>query len=142
MTNDDIAQKLALLPEGLDEENLQTWQRAIRYYQEKVLDYPGSRFKYLLDLVENISKSEDAKLFRAYPDLWMLILSTTTKEERNYGDFFIVVGLTNENIAQIVCCRPTGIVESVDCKSNETFLILQPFLDRLWNETRGKKKAF
>jgi len=29
MTNDDIAQKLALLPEGLVEENIQSWHHVV-----------------------------------------------------------------------------------------------------------------
>jgi len=41
MTNDDITQKLALLPEGLEKENIQSWQRAIRYYQNFVSDHPA-----------------------------------------------------------------------------------------------------
>jgi len=138
---DDLAQKLALLPEDLAEENLQTWQRSIRYYQEKSSDYSGSKFQYLLDLVENISKSEEAKLFRVYPDLWMLILSTTTKEDKDYGEFFIVVGVKDDDTTHIGCYRYKESVESVICKSNEILPTLQPLLDRLWNETRGKKNV-
>jgi len=141
MTNDDITQKLALLPKGLEEENIQSWQDAMQYYQMLVFDHADSRFKYLLDLVEGVLQLEDAKLFRVYPDKDLLILSTTTKEDRGYGDFFIVIGLRDENTTDVGCYRPTKAVESVVCKSNEILPTLQPLLDRLWNETRGKKNA-
>ena len=141
MTNDDFAQKLVLLPEGLAEENIQSWQRAMRVYQLFVSDHAHSEFKYLLDLVESVLQLEDAKLFRVYPDKDLLILSTTTKEDRDYGDFFIVVGLRDEDTTDIGCYTPKESVESVICKSSEIFPTLEPFLDRLWNETRGKKNA-
>ncbi len=31
--------------------------------------------------------------------------------------------------------------ESFSCKSSELMSVIQPLLDRLWNETRGKKNA-
>jgi len=96
----------------------------------------------LLDLVENISKLEEAKLFRVKPSAWMLVISTTTKEDQDYGDFFIVVGLKDEDTTNVVCGRPTEIAYSVVCKSNEIVSTLQPLLDRLRNETRGKKNAW
>lgn len=141
MANNDIAQKLALLPEGLAEDNLQTWQRAMRYFQDRVSDYPGSRLKYLLGLVESISKLEEAKLFRVKPSARLLVISATTKEDQDHGDFFIVVGLKDEDTTNIVCSRPTEIAYSVVCKNNEIVSTLQPLLDRLWNETRGKHNA-
>jgi len=141
MTNNHIAQKLALLPKGLEEENIQSWQDAVREYQWYVSNRAHSEPKYLLDLVESILQSEDAKLFRVYPDKDLLILSTTTEEDRDYGNFFIVVRFIDENTTEIGCYRPTETVKSVVCKSNEILPTLQPFLDRLWNETRGKKNA-
>jgi hypothetical protein len=142
MPNDDIAHKLALLPEGLAEENVQTWQYAIQYYQSRV-SHPllGSRFKYLLDLVQDISKSGQEKLFRAYPSIWMLIISTATPMAEDHGDLFIVIGVQSENLTHAFYSGHKEIIESIDCKSNEITPTLQPLLDRLWNETRGKKNA-
>jgi len=130
MTSDEIAQKLARLPEGLAEENLQTWQRAINYYQNIVSDHPGSRYMYLLDLVESISMLEEAKLFRVKPSAWLLVISTTTKEDQDYGDFFIVVGLKDEDTTNVVCSRPTETAYSVVCKSSEIASTVQPLLNK------------
>ena len=142
MNSDDIQQKLALLPEGWAEENAQSWQDAIRYYKSFVFDRPDSRFQYLLDLVQTISKSDQVKLFRTYPAVWMLIISTSSmKEEPRYGDVFIIVGVKDEYSTHVGYCRTTGVLVSIDCKSDEIMPTLQPLLDRLWNETHGKKKA-
>ena len=138
----DIDQRLALLPEGWAEENTQSWQDAIQYYQGLVLDYPNSRFKYLLGLVQTILKSEQAKLFKTYPSVWTLIISTSSmKEEPRFGDLFLVLGVMNEYLTRIVYVRTTGAPESVDCKSEEIMPTLQSLLDRLWNETRGRKDS-
>src|ERR1051325_672725 len=126
MNTDNIKQKLALLPDGVADENLQTWQQSIRYYQDKVSNYPGSRFRYLLALVEDVSQLEEAKLFRVYPSIWLLIISTTTKEDQDYGNFFIVVGLKDEDTTNVGCYRLKEVVESVVCKSNEILPTLQP----------------
>ena len=141
MTDDDMTQKLALLPEGLAEENVLSWQDARHYYQQFIFDHADSIFKYLLDLIESVLQIEEAKLFRVYPDKDLLILSTTTEEDRVYGDFFIVVRLIDESTTDIGCYRPTEAVDSVVCKSNEILLKLQTLLNRLWNETRGKKNT-
>lgn len=142
MGTDDIQQKLALLPEGWAEENTQSWQRAIEYYQRRVFDYPDSRFKYLLDLTQAIAKSDQAKLFRTYPSIWILIISTSSmKEEPRYGELFIVVGIKGDNSAHVGYYRLKEVLESIDCKSDEITPALQPLLDRLWNETLGKKNV-
>ena len=64
MNNDDITQKLALLPEGIEEENLRTWEETVDYYQEalqvdleKISSEAISIYRHLLNLVQTISKS-------------------------------------------------------------------------------------
>ncbi|HEU0296260.1 MAG TPA: hypothetical protein VFR47_26220 [Anaerolineales bacterium] len=142
MANDDIAQKLALLPEGWAEENAESWQDAIQYYQRLVFDHPHSKFKYLLDLVQTISISDQVKLFRTYPSIWILIISTSSmKEEPRYGNLFIVVGVKDDNSAHVGYYGLTETLESIDCSNTKILPTLQPLLDRLWNETRGKKNA-
>lgn len=141
MTHDDNAQKLALLPEGLAEENLRTWQEAIQHYQEGNSAHPNSVHKHLLDLVQTISKSGQEKLFRAYSSISMLIISTVTPLAKDYGDLFIVVDVKNGNLAHIAYSGRNEIIEFIDSKSDEILPKLQPLLDRLWNETRGKKNS-
>ncbi len=142
MTTDDIQRKLILLPAGWAEENAQSWERVIPYYQRLVFDNPNSKFRYLLDLVQTISKTEQVKLFKNYPSREMLIISTSSmKEEPIYGDVFIVVGVIDETLTRIIYCHAEGGLESVDCRSNEIMSRLQALLDRLWAETRGKKSA-
>src|SRR5258706_15082559 len=108
MTNDDIAQKLVLLPEGIEEENLRTWEETIDYYQEAlqvnpemISDEAVSIYKNLLNLVQTISKSGQEKLYRAYSSLSMLIISTTTATAKDYGDLFIVVDAKTDNLAYV-----------------------------------------
>lgn len=143
MTKDDITQKLSLLPEGLAEKNIQTWQASMKAYERLVLDTGQSRYQYLLDLVRRISKSEQAKLFNSFPDLWMLIISTRLSLDESLGNGipFIVVGVKNDEPTVVSYYTTTEQWEYVDCKNNEIMPILQPLLDRLWNETLGKKNA-
>src|SRR5262245_46649282 len=87
MTNDDIAQKLALLPEGLAERNLQSWNRAVEYFGGPVNVFIAEYFPYTSEMQEValvFLNDEQAKLFRAevldYDDTLIidtLIISTT-----------------------------------------------------------------
>jgi hypothetical protein len=55
MNSNDIQQKLALLPEGWAEENAQSWQDAIQYYQRRVFDHPRpQRETGLQSLITNL----------------------------------------------------------------------------------------
>jgi hypothetical protein len=148
MTSNEITQKLALLPEGVEEENLRTWKETIDYYQEALQVDPEmisaeaiSIHKHLLNLVQTISKSGQEKLYRAYSSLSMLIISTTTPTAKDYGDLFIVVDVKTDNLAYVAYSGRKEVIEFTECKINEIMPTLQPLLDRLWNETRGKKKA-
>ncbi len=140
MNVDNIQQRLALLPDGWAEENAQSWQKAVEYYQRIVFDQPDSKFKYLLNLTQAIAKSDQAKLFRTYPSIWTLIISTSSmKEEPRYGELFIVVGVKDNDLTHVGYYGLKEAIESIHCKNDEIMSALQPLLDRLWNETRGKK---
>ncbi len=140
MNVDNIQQRLALLPDGWAEENAQSWQKAVEYYQRIVFDQPDSKFKYLLNLTQAIAKSDQAKLFRTYPSIWTLIISTSSmKEEPRYGELFIVVGVKDDYSTHVGYYGINETIESIHCKNDEIISALQPLLDRLWNETRGKK---
>jgi len=153
MNKDDIQQRLSLLPDGLAEENLQTWQYAIQYYQQAVEDFPEviqhqpeaisdyPIYKHLLDLVQTISKSGQEKLFRVNPSLSMLIISVTTAMEKDYGDLFIVVDVRADNLPYVAYSGRDEVIEFFECQINEIMPTLLRLLDRLWNETRGKNNV-
>jgi hypothetical protein len=156
MTNDDIAHKLALLPEGLSEANLQTWQETIDYYQKAIQINPEiqidpemnsskiiSGYKHLLDLVLAISKTGQEKLFRIDSSLWMIKISTQTSERvgERQGFPFIVIDLKSDVLSIVGYYDPTTSWKITECMNDEIMPALQPLLDKLWNETRGKKNA-
>ena len=143
MTRDDITQKLALLPKGLSENNIQTWQASVKNYERLVLETGRPRYQYLLDLVQNILRLEDAKLFNSFPDLWMLMISTRSSlgDSLGHGIPFIVVGVKDNEPTVVSYYTSAEQSEYFDCKSNDIMPTLQPLLDRLWSETWGKKDA-
>ena len=144
MSYEDIAQKLVLLPKGLAEKNVQTWQASVKNYERLALETGRPRYQYLLGLVQNILRLEDAKLFNSFPDLWMLIISTrlSLDDSLGRGTPFIVVGVKDDNEPTVVSyTTTTEQSEYVSCKSNAIMPTLRPLLDRLWSETWGKKNA-
>lgn len=142
MNIDDIQQKLALLPEGLAEENIQSWQSAIQYYQSHT-SYPNYSFLLpLLSLTQKFSKSEQVKLFRTDFSLGTLMISTSTKDGFGKENPLITVDIKNEGAPDIYYFTCPGEWDDViTCKNEDIMSVMQPFLDRLWNETRGKKNV-
>lgn len=148
MTNNDIAQKLALLPEGLAEENFRTWQLALEAYQKLC-----SRSEYSQVLTpmfvwaKRFIQSEQAKLFRAGVPGLCLLISTKEKHGLEHGDPYVAIDVNDENLEMVIVSyfvsgtERTGAIESIISKNNEIMPTLQPLLNRLWNETRGKKNA-
>jgi len=158
MTSDDIAQKLSLLPEGIAENNLASWKKIVQFYKE-FIDYPEYHFhlenpmyKFLLptyNLVKEISATEQAKLFRAGQSMYDLVISTAEQHGLKLGDHSIrVLSDAELIIIQYDVGSPLfdgdnpNIYESHTCNPSDNFMIvLQPLLNKLWNETRGKKNA-
>lgn len=145
MTNNEITRKLAFLPEGLAEENLRTWQLALEMYQ--LLCSRSEYSQVLIPIFEwakSFSQSEQAKLFRTgVPGLY-LIISTKEKHGLEHGDPYIVIDVDDENPGMVVISySPNGAenTENFSCGNDEIMSVLQPLLDRLWNETRDKKNA-
>ena len=73
MTKDDVAQKLVLLPEGMVERNLASWEKQVEFFRSfadsslfELLpeSFIGSAQKKIFELVRELSMSEHAKLFR------------------------------------------------------------------------------
>lgn len=52
MMNDYIAQKLALLPEGLAERNLQSWNEAVECFRQPVNVFQAEYFPYIFEMHE------------------------------------------------------------------------------------------
>jgi len=61
MTRDDITQKLALLPKGLSENNIQTWQASVKNYERLALETGRPRYQYLLVLQRDFILLRDFK---------------------------------------------------------------------------------
>jgi len=138
MTDNDIAQKLALLPEGLAEENILSWQHVERLFGLFARS-ENSPYKPLHALIQTICKSEQAKLFRAGVSVTVLMISTKEKHGLEKGDVHIFLGLKDDNTLYIGYSTNTD--DLFECKNDDILPILQPLLNRLWNETRGKKNA-
>jgi hypothetical protein len=142
MTNDDITQKLSLLPEGLAEENLRTWQHIVRLFEFYTSPDGGSQLKPVLDLVKVLSTSSQAKLFRAGASLYFLMISTNEKHGLEQGDAYIGVSLENDDSFDVYYFAATAQeAETFHSNKDEIMPTLQPLLNRLWTETRGKKNA-
>jgi len=158
MNTDDIQQKLALLPEGIAENNLDSWKKIVRFYKEFIdysedyflLEYPMYKFLFpIYNLVKEISMTQQAKLFRAGQSMYDLVISTAEKHGLKLGDHSIRVFIDAKLITiQYDVGSPLfdgdnpNIYESHSCNPNDNLMVvLQPLLNRLWEETRGKKNV-
>ena len=142
MTNEGIAQKLALLPEGLAEENFQTWQRVLEGNRE-LSSFP-SYSQVLIPMIGWISefiKSEQTKLFRAGLPGLTLMISTKEKHGLEKNDPYVFIDIDDADSMIVGYCNSYQELESQSCKNSEIISAVQPLLNRLWNETRGKKNA-
>jgi len=81
MTNDDIAQKLALLPEGLANRNMQSWNEAVKFFEQPVDTMIAEHFPYMPQMRQiaiAFSNSKQVQLFRAEGQVYeTLIISTS-----------------------------------------------------------------
>jgi hypothetical protein len=145
MNTKGIQQKLDLLPEGLAEENLRTWQLALEMYQ-RLCSMPvySQVLTPVFEWAKEFSQSEQAKLFRAGVPGFHLTISTKEKHGLEPGDPAIDVDIDDERPEMLVISyfeNGTEQPERLSCRNDEIKQTLQPLLDRLWNETRGKKSA-
>ena len=158
MTKDDVAQKLVLLPEGMVERNLASWEKQVEFFRSfadsslfELLpeSFIGSAQKKIFELVRELSMSEHAKLFRAGQSVYDLMISTADRHGLKAGEHFVRVSFERKSIViQYEIAGPLtdgvnrNISERTYCSAEDNLMLkLQPFLDRLWNETRGKKNA-
>ncbi len=142
MDTNDIQQRLDLLPEGVAEENSRTWQLALEMYQ-RLCSMPvySQVLTPVFEWVKDFSRSEQAKLFRAGVPGFHLTISTKEKHGLDHGDSCIDIDVDDKKPEMLVISYLGGDSERPEkftCKNSEIQQILQPLLDRLWNETRGK----
>jgi hypothetical protein len=161
MAKDDITQKLALLPKGLALSNVQSWNNVVEFFGRPVDVVIAEYFPYtsgMHKIAIAFSMSEQAKLFRAEGQVYdTLIISTADGQERKIGEpclrvfigrgFLTVRYEINEPYAakekSNVNIRVMGSVEDeVMTLSEENIMTtLQPMLNLIWDETRGKRNA-
>ena len=164
MTNYALARKLALLPEGLAESNVQSWKETVEFFERPVDAMIGEHFPntgYLCDIAKAILQSQQAKLFRAGEKAYDLIISTADQRELKIGEPFLHLDAdrgfltvrydTNEPDTVPYTVKEKSnihirIMGSVDdevmtLSEDNVMTALQPMLNLLWDETRGKKNA-
>ena len=160
MTNYAIARKLALLPEGLAERNIQSWKETVEFFERPVDAMIGEHFPYsnmLGDIATAVLKTQQAKLFRAGERAYGLIISTADNQELKDGEPFLNVDIargfltvrydinepyTAKEKSNIHIRIMGGIKDEVMTLSEDNVMTaLQPMLNLLWDETRGKKNA-
>lgn len=149
MTNVDIAQKLALLPEGLVEKNLQSWKEMAEYFR-RIPVSEGEDSPQLFGINEILGiflMSEQAKLFKAGKALYDLIISTADGQEPQKGELFLRIYYAGGLMAryEINSSKKDKNLIAHERKScsleGDVMTNLQPMLNLLWNETRGKKNV-
>jgi hypothetical protein len=159
MKNDDIAQKLALLPEGIAERNLQSWEPVVSHFKEfaehpfgDILpnNFQDKAFPAIYKLVKDFSNTEQAKLFRGGTSVYDLFISTVDKHGLKIGERLVSVTfravhkiiIKYEIASPITLEENPNVIKQVYCKVDDNLMLeLQPFLNLLWDETRGKKNA-
>jgi len=160
MTNNDVARKLALLPEGLAESNVQSWNKMVEFFSGPFDVVIAEYFPYtpqIYKIVTAFSMNEQAKLFRAGEQAYTLIISTADRQELKIGEPFLSVFIgrgfltvqyeINEPYTakekSNISIRIFGSVEDeiMTLSEDNVMTTLQPMLNLLWNETRGEKNA-
>ena len=158
MAKDEITQKLALLSEGIVESNLRSWERIVSFYKSCTDNPIGDIlpenfydrvFLVISNLVNVFSKTEQAKLYRAGQSVYDLMISTADKHGLHHGDYFVrvtfereIIFIQYETVGPIGDAENPNIYERYSCSLDDNLMtVLQTLLNRLWDETRGKKNA-
>ena len=111
---EDVAKKLALLPEGLAEKNIESWKNTFLRYQKFYKTEYNEWVFPVLDLVQKIENTEQANLFRAGTSLYSLLISTAERHGMKDKEPFVSVFIER------------NIKPSISYWSNETKVIEQP----------------
>ena len=140
MTKDDIAQKLALLPEGLEDENVQSWHHVVNMCEFYFEHGGDTRWHVLTDLIQKLLESEQTKLFRGGLSLELMMISTKEGTGLGKGDAYFYVGVKDNNVAEVgYRSANTQKAETFECKNNELFIKIQPLLDRCGVKLEARK---
>jgi len=100
------------------------------------------RWCVLIDLVQKLSEFEQIKLYRGGLSLNIMMISTKEETGLEKGDAYFYVYVQKGDTAEVgYRAANTQKAETFECMHNELLIRIQPLLDRLWNETRGKKNA-
>lgn len=163
MTSDDITQKLALLPEGLAERNMQSWNEAVEYLGQPVDVVVAEHFPYIFEMhkiASIVSKNKQVQLFRADVEgHGNLVISTSDEQKLKWGQPFLRVyidgwfltaryvinepypDLAKEKLKISIKIMGNAGDEVMALSADYIMTALQPMLNLLWDETRGKKKV-
>ena len=164
MANNDIAQKLALLPEVLAERNIKSWNDMVKLCEKPVDAMIAEHFSHpgnLYPIVYAFSMDQQAKLFRAGEKAYSLIISTSESQELKSGEPFLNVDIVGgfltvryainepDTVPYATTERSNIKIKVVDFGEGEKMNLsqynimtaLQPMLNLLWDETRGKNNA-
>ena len=141
MSDNPIIQKLALLPEGLIEKNIESWKVVLNRYQGFAEKQYQEWILPVFYIVQKLAVSEYAKLYRAGTSLYSLMISTVEKHGLKEEDPFICVHIERNIKPRVYYRRGPSVIDGPECNSVDEFVdALLPLLDRLWDETRGQKK--
>jgi hypothetical protein len=133
--------KASSLSPELIERNVESWQDIVSFFEMHSSFNAWEFLVPVLRLVEQIANTELAKLFRAGQSLYHLMISTARKHGLEDGEPFVAVRLERNSPMRIEYWDTTGgdILQSDIRNPNEdVLLMLEPFLVRLWDETRRK----
>ncbi len=134
------------ISEELAQKNLESWGWVTEFYEDFISLPNGKYVGPLQRLVKLLAKSEQAKFFRAGQSLWHLMISTAEKHGLSEDDPFVYVTLDFELMddkpayknMKVGFNRGRNEIESQTCSEEEIMTTIEPFLQRLWNETRGQ----
>jgi hypothetical protein len=146
--------RLSLLPDQLVKKNLESWKKVVESYEDWVANPYWKQFIPVYDMVKKLAKSEQAKLFRAGTSMYVLLISTTEQHLLESKDRFVSVngydpsGIVIEYKQMGLDAQYTETTFFIDigvytienriCAPDDNLVsAIQPFLDRLWNNTRG-----
>jgi hypothetical protein len=141
MTTEDITQKLALLPAGLAEKNIKSWENVLQFYKMAASLPSNSWLTPMVNMIQTVIDSGQHKLFQAGLQLYTLIVSAKEEYGLDSGEHHIRVDIDNNNSIEVWYGTSSTDSETLIFDGNKITLELQPFLDKLWNETRGKKNT-
>ncbi len=126
--------------------NTKSWRKVLDYYEMIAQDLDGDRLSPLLGVVRALFTSDVAKQFRAGHRHEALIISTAPHKKgwnRLEDDEPLVVVTLDKRTKMLLIeyqdrgnGRPFG---RYMCSERECMSYLHPVLNRLWEDTRGRR---